>query len=68
MVKGSCIWQNVTTCLCHMLAITLPYPTGPKEESEMGGPRTKAVLEELQMWGKADKADMGKEMSDTQTK
>lgn len=39
-----------------MLAIIPHYPTGPKEESETGEPRTKAVLVELQTWGKTDKA------------
>lgn len=40
-----------------MLAFTLHHPTGPKEESETGGPGTKAVLAELQTWGKTDKTN-----------
>lgn len=40
-----------------MLAFTLHHPAGPKEESETGGPGTKAVLAELQTWGKTDKTN-----------
>lgn len=56
MVAGSCSWHNDTTCLCHTLAITSHHPAGPKEESETGGPRTKALLKELQTWGKTETA------------
>lgn len=70
MVTGSCSWQNDTTCLCHMLALTSQHPAGPKEESETGGPRTKAPLKKLQTWGKTEKSQqtLDKGMSDTQMK
>lgn len=55
VVTGSCVWQNVTTCLCHTLAITLRHPAGPKAKSETGVLRTKAVLEELRTRSKTDR-------------
>lgn len=39
------------------LAFVMAITAGPKEESETGGPRTKALLEKLQTWSKADKAN-----------
>lgn len=43
---------------CHHLPLSHAghHTAGPKEESETGGPRTKALLEELQTWSKTDKA------------
>lgn len=50
---------------CHHLPLSHSghHPAGPKEDSKTGGPRTKALAEELQTWGKTDKVsrNMAKE-------